>query len=406
MLESKGKGVSRFPRSDMPAVRITLWALGLSCLSAGILPREAPEAKNRYDYWVRFQPGTFVTFQIRTWGAATSQTILKTFAVKQVTSQSVFAEYREALPAGAIPSAGNPPVLLGGAMEFPAHEDPAENADLLGSLFCFNPFRSWETEEGAEVDKGSEELIIHGTKIRASRTRIRWESRPVATTVTVWRSDNIPGTVVKGRRELRITGELYSTEEFTAVEYRNIPADPSELAKLRADRKPVAVEEPGSSFVVSKFRFFNDAEQAAKILKALAETFQKIGPDSPEADWNAGAKEWARYQAAAQAMKDNLSEDRFKIEESLEAAESRKLDAFLAAAGELAEYYLKNAALLQDLSVLVANLPVRRPSAHEMESLIENLTAFGAGFYAASKRAREEFLKLGSVKIRSLRLPD
>jgi hypothetical protein len=373
-------------------------AIGLLGLSVFLIqPGEAQEAKNRYDYWAQFREGSSITFRCRTASGGSTRELFKIFSVKKVTPQSVIVEYREAAPPGVKPTAANPPVFLGGSMEFWAHEYPAADADLFGSQLDVNPFRVWENEDKAEVEKGIEDLTVQGMRIPASRTRVRFGSPSLRTTITLWRSDTLPGTIVKFRRVLE--GGVSLEEEIMVAEFKSLKADPAEIARLRAERKPEAVEETGWEFFNGHFRFMNDLESTFKILKALTEAMSRLVPRGPEADWAAASKEWSRYQAASQALKDHLGDDRKRVEAILEPAEFIKLDSILKCADELAESHTTHAGVVQKLSSFAAN----PPPPEKIASLLEELTSFFAAFQAAHKRAQAEFMKLGSIKIKSLR---
>jgi hypothetical protein len=366
-------------------------------------PGAAEDAKNRYDYWAQFKPGTSVTFLIRTKGGGADQEILKTFAIKQVTPQSILIIFHETLPSGAAARSANQGGLLSGTLNFAAHETPAADADLLGSQLNFDPFKAWEKEAGAEVDREDEALLIQGTRIDTKRTRINLKAPGVTTTIILWRSEKVPGTIVKGTRELRLPDRNSFKEEFSAVEFRVSLADPAEIARLRADRKPEMIEESGSEFVDGYFRFNRDVEAASRIFKTLLSATSRLVPGSPDTDWAIAGKEWSRFWTAAQAIQDHLAEDRKRVGSMLVPAEFKKLDAFLKEADALPGYYYQQAEFIRSLSEILANLPEKRPTSEQLDSLREYSGTLNRGFQTALSKISAEFVKLIPIKIQSIR---
>jgi len=188
-------------------------------------------------------------------------------------------------------------------------------------------------------------------------------------------------------------------EEVSATEFKSLKADPAEIARLRADRKPEMVVETGSEFFGAHFRFVNDLESCQKNLKPLIEAFGRLLPNSREGDWAAASKAWGRYQGTSQALKDHLGEDRKRVEAILRPAEFIKLDPILKQAIELADFHTRSSDVLQNFSSFVAN----PPPPEQIASLVEELSGFIAAFQAAYQRTQAEFKKLGSIRIESIR---
>jgi hypothetical protein len=163
------------------------------------------------------------------------------------------------------------------------------------------------------------------------------------------------------------------------------------------------VEESGSEFVDAHFRFIRDFEAASKIFKTLLGAMSRLVPGSPDTDWEIAGKEWSRYWTAAQAIQDHLTEDRSRVEASLEPAEFKKLNAFLKEAEGLTGHYFKQAAFIRSLSEMMASLPEKRPSSEQLDSLQEYSGTLNKGIQAAHSRISAEFRKLIKIKIRSIR---
>lgn len=357
----------------------------------------AEERSTAYDYWITLKPGSFITFLCRSSGAGGNREWQMTFTLKQVTPQTAVIDVRESYPAGAKSKAQQQGVFLGTQFAFEAHDVPAESPNLFAGHFDFNPYAYLQTSAETTIAETPEDITVKNNKIRAARAESRFGTDAVRTTITIWSSEEVPGRIVKCLRRIEGAADLMS--EYEAVDFLMIKADPAEIARLRAERKPVAVEVSGQSFIFERFRFFKDLEAVLSPQKQMQALLQSIGPENPNMDWPAIANAGEEYLAAARLLKNHLDEDRSNSERTLEAKEFDKLRPFLNQTTLLAGLILNIGDLFGRLFAAAPNPPsfadayaVQQEGAKSRDELL-----------ASIRKAQEEFKKLMAIKIAFIR---
>ena len=377
----------------------TLRLVALAGAVLGLLagPGLGEERSTAYDYWMTLKPGSFVMFLCRSSGAGGNRERLMTFTLKQVTPQAAVIDYRESYPAGAKQAVQQRDILLAGQFAFEAHDVPEESPNLFASHFDFNPYAYLQKSAETTLAETVEDITVKNNKIRAARTESQFGADAFRTTITIWRSEGVPGRIIKCLR--RIEGAAALVSEYEAVDFLMMKADPAEIARLRAERQPVAAEVSGMSFIVERFRFFKDFEAAFSPLKRLLTMLQSLGPGNPKMDWPAIAKAGEEYLVAARLLKNHLDEDRSNSETTLEAKEFVKLGPFLNQTTLLAGLILNYGDLLGRLSAMASN----PPSYAEAYALQQEVAEFRDEFLAVNRKAQEELKKLMAVKIAFIR---
>jgi hypothetical protein len=349
----------------------------------------AEEKSTAYDYWTTLKPGSFITFQCRSSGAGGNREWRMTFTLKQVTSQTVVIDVRESSPAGTEKAAQRQGIYLGQQIAFEAHDVPVENPNLFAGHFDFNPYAYLQTSAETTIADPPEDITIKNNKIRAARAESRFGTDAVRTTITIWKSEDVPGRIVKCLR--RIEGAATLVSEYEAGDFLMMKADPADIARLRAERKPVAVEVSGMSFIFERFRFSKDFEAISSPLRQLQTIIRNIGPENPNIDWLVFAKAGEESLAAAKLLKNHLDEDRSRSETTLEAREFEKLKPFLNQATLLAGLLINCGDLLGRLSAAAPNPPLLADVYALQQEWIE--------LSASYQKWQEEFKKLTAVKI-------
>jgi hypothetical protein len=377
----------------------TLRLIALSGVVFGLLASIgfAEERSTAYDYWMTLKPGSFITFQCRSSGAGGSREWRMTFTLKQVTPQAVVIDYRKPYPAGAKPTAQQRDVLPGRQFTFEPHDVPEESPNLFAAHFDFNPYAYLQTSAETTLAETPEDITVKNNKIRVARAESRFGTDAVRTTITIWRSEDVPGRIVKCLR--RTEGATALMSEYEAVDFLMVKADPAEIARLRAERKPVAVEVSGTAFIFERFRFFKDLEAALSPMKQLQTMLQNIGPENPNIDWLVIAKAGEESLTAARLLKNHLDEDLSNSERTLEAKEFDKLRPFLNQTTLLASLILNIGDLLGRFSAAAPNPPLLA-DAYAVQQEVANSRD---EFLAVNRKAQEEFKKLMAIKIAFIR---
>jgi len=377
----------------------TLRLIALSGIVLGLLaaPGFAEERSTAYDYWMTLKPGSFITFLCRSIGAGGNREWLMTFTLKQVTPQTAVIDYRESYPAGAKQAAQQQGVLLGEQFAFEAHDVPEESPNLFASHFDFNPYTYLQESAETTLAETAEDITVKNNKIRAARTESRFGTDVIRTTITIWRSEDVPGCIVKCLH--RIEGAAVRVSEYEVVDFLKIKADPAEIARLRAERKPVAVVVSGTSFIFEQFRFFKDFEAVLSLQKQLQTMFQSIGPENPNMDWPAIVNAGEECVAAARLLKNHLDEDRSNSETTLEAKEFDKLRPFLNQTTLVAGHILNYGDLLGRFFAAASN----PPSFADAYAVQQEVAKSRDEFLAVNRKAQEEFKKLMAIKIAFIR---
>jgi hypothetical protein len=377
----------------LPAVSCLCGLLCIANLATG-------DSESGYTYWSRFKPGTFVAFRCSTTSGGTTQSMLKTFTLKQASSESVVLEYKESpLDASGQAVQARPPLFLATSLEFRESDEIYNDPDLFKSQLNIRVFSILKSSDATEVDAGLDDFYVKGIKLRAARTKLRFGAADTSSTVTVWLSDEIPGKVVKLLQEIEAGAGVYR-EEVMVADFSAIKATLDDIEKLRKSRKPVNTEVPGSVYVTGRFRFFDDIRNAIHDFEPVKKFMETLVPSNPNTDWSEVYKKASPFLERVQALKKHLDEDRQKAELELGAVEMEKLGSFLKQAALFADSILR--VFIESMGYL-STLASGPPNYQVVLSVVEDMRSLEAEFATNQKNLQQEFKKLGETKVRYLR---
>jgi hypothetical protein len=368
---------------------------GLFCIAS--LAKDDPESG--YSYWSQFKQGTFVAFQSSTTSGSTTQSLLKTFTLSQVGSESVVLEYKES-PLGASGQAVQAPssIFLATRMEFRDSDEIYHDPDLLGSWLNIRVFSILKSSDATMLDSGLDDLYVKGIKLRAARTKLRFGSGDASSTITVWLNDDVPGKIVKVVREIQAGGSF--REEAMLADFSAIKATPDEIKKLRESRKPVITEVTGFVYMKGRFRFFDDFENALHDFEPVKNVMETLVPINPNTDWSEVYKKAAPFLDRVQELKKHLDEDRQKAKLELGAIELEKLGSFLNQAALFADSFSR---VFIEFMGYLSTLASGPPDYQVVLSVIEDMRSLYAELATNQKNLQQEFIELGKTKVRYLR---
>ncbi|MFH0962389.1 MAG: hypothetical protein V2A58_00085 [Planctomycetota bacterium] len=174
-----------------------LAVLGLLCAGAW----SAEQIDNpMYQNWARFKPGTFIIQQTTTKTEEMNPETRMTYTLKEVTPERVVLEMVMAV------------VVEGNEMKMPPQT-------------IVHPAKIDKPEpEGGEVVKpvllgqGSEEIAVKGNKIKTTWVKSQIKQEGETSIVTIWTSEEIPGSMVKMVTETK--GDEPATTTMALVDFK------------------------------------------------------------------------------------------------------------------------------------------------------------------------------------------
>ncbi|HVP90299.1 MAG TPA: hypothetical protein VMS75_03675 [Terriglobales bacterium] len=370
-------------------------------------PTAGPEAaasayrvwrQSGYSHWSRFKPGAYVTFRYRMKSAHSSQEMLKTITLEDVSPDSVILEYREwpaASATGTDPGKVMP--LQRSRFEFRAASAGFGADDLFGGQLSFNPVSvlrgAWQDITG----QGVEDLDAKGVRLPTEWRRFEYGGLVDRTMITIWTSDAVPGAVAKMVRVLG--GDDSFTEEFDVEDFRAAKAEPADLERLRAARKPVLVETTVKDYVLGRFHFTESLGDASRRLWKTVSAY----PSSSEADW-------VDAMAGLSALSERFREALAQFEEDDRAAAAELGTAEAAKLRPLVEGTMRLVGLYEKLAVFLTDV-LSRSAADSAESgfvtaATEEIRRIMAEIHAATEDITRESEKAEGLKVRFLLRPE
>jgi hypothetical protein len=370
-------------------------------------PTAGPEAaasayrvwrQSGYSHWSRFKPGASVTFRYRMKSAHSSQEMLKTITLEDVTPDSVILEYREwpaASAAGTDPRKAMP--LQRSRFEFRAASAGFDADDLFGGQLSFNPVNvlrgAWQDLTG----QGVEDLEVKGVRLPTEWRRFEYGELLDRTMITIWTSDAVPGAVAKMVRVLG--GDDSFTEEFDVEDFRAAKAEPQDLERLRAARKPVFVETTVKDYVLGRFHFTESLGDASRRLWKTVSAY----PSNSEADW---VDTMAGLSALSERFREALAQfkedDRAAVAE-LGTAEAAKLRPLVEGTMRLVGLYEKLAVFLMDV---LSRSAADSAEPGSVTAATEEIRRIMVETHAATEDITRESEKAEGLKVRFLLRPD
>lgn len=350
-----------------------------------------------YPYWSTYKPGTMVSFRCLTTGSGADQTIIRTFTLNSVNPDVVLADWREfpAQAAGAAPAKPSQSAL-GMRLEFRASASPKENEDNFKKMLVTNIENLLNDPD--KIVERTENVIVKGRPIRASRMRILNEASAVRTEFTLWTNPEIPGRLVRLVREIR-AGSTTIRDEVVVVDFLAFPATPEEVAGLRAAHKPSLIEITGLGFVENETRCLEDMKSFVKEIPGFETALSRIVPGSSDSDWNGLHKQFSLIKEKAGNLTHNLEEDRPKAEAKLAELERQKLRPFFESVGRYIDQFMKQL----DLMAMVLSLVDNPDKIGSLTALLEEMRALAQEYRSAYARFQDEFKKLIPMRLQYLR---
>lgn len=359
---------------------------------------EAPEISGGYSYWSRYKPGTYVAFRYSLKTAQSAQVMLKTIELREVRPDAVVLQFKESPDPPSENSLQNNTKAAGqkNLFFFQEADDGFGSMDLFDGQLSLSPAGILEDPQGERAGEGVEELIWKGTKLPAAWKRIRFGDPGARITVTLWLSDEVPGRVARIVRELE--GGSGFREEFMVDDFRVIKAEPAELDRLRAGRKPALVEISAQSYVDARFRFsaslgrvFGDFPGGLAVFSVGANT-----------DWAGLVEKLSPFLEKFGEIKRQQDEDKKIVAGELEQGELAKLRPLTERVDLLAGLYVRWAETIIDVCARNAASPldpaVYLSSKEEVDRIKTELNQ-------AHQNYLEEYKRIGDTKIRFLKKP-
>lgn len=286
------------------------------------------EAQNTYAYWVKFKPGTFVSFRCKSLIGGVTKETLKTISLKKVSPDWVFIEWKEVAVGGKETDTREP-------IFWPFFSDtpPWVDNDIYGGYLGVNANRIIRDIFAEKIDESVEEIEIGGIRLKAKRIKTQFVENKTKTTISLWLSEKIPGKVAKILRNIQGTTSV--TEEIVATDFKTIKASPSSLEYVWIEKMDT---EPGLSFVWDNLRFFDETKLIMRESKNIKKEFKNIDPE----DINYSIKTSEKLESLvkmAQDLKTHFQEDLKKIEKELNKNEVKKIESFLKQASIFCDVY-------------------------------------------------------------------
>jgi hypothetical protein len=282
-----------------------------------------------YAHWSSFKPGTSVTFQWRTVSSVKSRNMILTVRLKSVDPDRVVLGYEETPLDG-------PDAFLPGKealIEFKASEFSRAKEDLFHGVLSTSIAREM-AETDARYEKEAEVLTVKGMPIRADRIqneyRIVYRLMAAQNIVTIWRSDAVPGKLLKIVREIRtFTARL--REEVTLIDFSALPASAEEVGRLQVARNKTWVEASAATILLSEARYFDELADLRKFNLEWDRAMAELVPRMPHMDMSEFHGYFRALRDKVRQWKAHWAEDRPSIEAHMDAAGKEKIGALLEA---------------------------------------------------------------------------
>lgn len=299
---------------------------------------------NAYEYWAQFKSGSFITIKFRSQVADVTQETWKTLTVKQVTPEKITIELREWSGKKATRANGTDETSgIVTFLTFDFETPPWEADDIFAGVLSINLFNPSLTSNADQSDEGMEVIEINGVMYNAEYKKIIIEDNDVRTTMNVWFSDSIPGTVLRFTRE--IEDSVFVKEEYTAVDFRALKRETSEYQRLLSESRDIL---PASIFLWRNLRFFSE-------LRGIEDDWFSF-PKSVE-DYSEWMERLERLVEKTERWKENLEEDIRKIDSQLNKEEKARLDPFFEQAAEYCTIFCDFIDKLYEITFGMTNAP-------------------------------------------------
>lgn len=351
-----------------------------------------------YSYWSRFKPGSFVTFRYILKSAASDQDMLKTITLKNVTPDSVVLEFQESprVTAKKSPSESRTNIYQRSRFEFRAVDEDFQEKDLFGGQLSLSPAYILDHSDREKAGEGVEDIDWKGVKLPTTWKKFQFGGPASRTTVSIWLCDEVPRTVARMVRELE--DQAAFRQEFNIEDFKSIGAEPADIERLRAARKPSPVEVPASSYLASRFRFTESMTAAfSELLDALSSL-----RSSSNVDWVDMMTKCSPFPAKFREIQSQLGEDEQKAAQELGREQMAKLQPLLGQAGRLVGLHVRLAETIVDyLTKTAVGPPDPALAASTMEETGKIMSEISAG----REKYLGEFRKAGDLTLKFIRTP-
>jgi hypothetical protein len=271
-----------------------------------------------YSYWSAFRPGTTLTYSWRTTGSGQARNMILTVRLKSVDPDRVVLGYRETPQDG-------PDAFLPGKealIEFKASEFSWTKEDLFHGVLGTSVARE-ATEPSVRVERDADTFVVKGEPVPTDRLeneyRIVYRLLAVKNNVTIWRSDEVPGKLVKIIREIRVYS-AWLREEVALIDYAVRPASAEEVARLRAERRPVWREVSAAKAVLGETRYFDDLADLRKFSVEWDQAMAEMVPLMPHTDMSRFTRFYGALRRKTGQWREHWSQDRPSLEALLDEA--------------------------------------------------------------------------------------
>lgn len=363
-------------------------------MQMGVQPAPAVEvavepagpASYGYSHWIRFKPGTFVSFKYTLRSPRASEEMIKTITLKEATAGFIRLDYQESPPVPGAARIEHPPAYVEMTKtedllyqrrqeDYGEAEEEFETTSPVESLLNYGISGYLEDPRCRPLGNGEEEVDWRGRKLRTSWTKLRLGSGDVpTTTVTIWRCDKVPGGLFRFLRE--IGGDTASREEVVVGDLHVIPASAAEIETLRASRQPVTIEVPAMNYIRARCRAIG--------------MFRDLMVISPDLNRN------------LDHVKSVFDADRQRISSELDPQEAAKLAPVLDGIEAVLGHRQKAAEVLTKALEKAARGPIDEAAARGIEA---ELAGLKSQFSVENEQARAAFEALGGVSVKFTKKP-
>ena len=301
--------------------------------------RDDQAYSRRYSYWSKFAQGSLVSYRCSRKTAQGLEESLLTFTLKDVTPEFVHLECSSSNIPSADPSAASAAGLI--QLEFREADDEFQGWDLFGVRLGYNFFHALRNPAAKVVEETRENLLIMGTSLPTTKKSIRFGKSDSTTTLTVWLSEDIPGKIVKYVREFQ--GTMDVREEASAAEYRTIRAEPSEVERLRASRKPSPLDIPAWDYVTVRLGLVDEYHVAFREFTEARNSIRTAVLENIQANPASLKKILRPARNKLKELADRLNQDTRSVEEEIGPAEFVKLRPITRVGASYASFLVKEA---------------------------------------------------------------
>ncbi|MBA4190367.1 MAG: hypothetical protein C0467_20460 [Planctomycetaceae bacterium] len=185
-------------------MRNQMFTVTVLVLTASFANAQDTVANPEFTNWSKFPKGTSVVMKISSTAAGMTSETSMTTTLLEVGADKVVVETATAIKAN--------------GMEF---KTPAMKRDVAKSIPLPKGTKKEDLAGGkppGTLEEGTETLKVGGVEVKTKWYRFKLEAGGVTTESKMWRSDDVPGMMVK--MEATTTGTVASTTKMELVEFK------------------------------------------------------------------------------------------------------------------------------------------------------------------------------------------